>query len=526
MLAVMEKCSLYRDDPALRQSGTYVIKADVSPDVFTAFVSKATNEGADVKVTEDNIDALKALCEELGFHGFDAEFQAFGLKTQDAALKRDVCLLMEDMQEYKVVVEGIKHEIGNFRAQLDGLRGQLLEEVNESARHMREEFRALFEGLRQEVRDLREELGWVRQSSDEQRGKAHDEMQELETRVGAQIDTRVRDLERSIMSRQEAATVARPAPPIAPVPAVLGNVPVRQDYLIGWLRDREAQLHQKQVVVRLSSRDPYGWLNPDSSDEYCSFDTPGAWIEIEFKEAVFVRGVRVTSGECEFPKTFDVKLSDGPGCRVKETCSFVNERGLNGENLSVEETFRPVWVRFVRIESCGPNWEGNQCLNLGGFELLGQYRSYRDGVFRGIFSWGEDDAWRSFDVRARDIDGSKIHIRDTQANICTFDGDQEWLEVEIVRGSLLVSGYELRKPETRMRVWSLWGSNDRSLDLDEWDLIHRNREQDQTDEVQQFQCSWPTPFRYLRLVNEGPDWDGDKRINLYYFDVSGTFIPD
>ena len=44
--AVVEKFSLFRDDPALRQSGTYVIKADVSPEVFRAFVHKATDESA------------------------------------------------------------------------------------------------------------------------------------------------------------------------------------------------------------------------------------------------------------------------------------------------------------------------------------------------------------------------------------------------------------------------------------------------------------------------------------------------
>ena len=378
---VWKKCSLFRDDPKREM-----------------FYSKADNENADVKVTEDNIDELKALCEELGFHGLDAEFRRFGLRPQDAALKRDVCLLRDNMQRHEVAVEGLKHQIRSVCVQLDELR----DEVKKSAKNIRDELMGVFEELRQEVKSLREELGAVRQSSDEQREKAHDDLRELETRLMARVDEQVRGLDASIMSRPQGAT--------APMPAVLFPVPVRQDCLIAWLRDQEAALHQKMVVVRQSSNDLYEMLNPKSADWYGSSNNPGAWIEIELKEAVLVRGVVVkSSSDCAFPKTFEVKLSDGRGCRVKQECSFVNERGLNGKNRSVEITFKPVWARFVRIESCGPNWDrGDHHFHVGGFELLGQHRPYRDGVFRRIFSWGEDDAWRSFDVRARDFDGSEI----------------------------------------------------------------------------------------------------------------------
>ena len=511
---VWKKCSLFRDDPKLRQSGTYTIKADVSQTAWEMFYSKADNENADVKVTEDNIDELKELCEELGFHGLDAEFRRFGPRPQDAALKRDVCLLRDNMQRHEVAVEGLKHQIRSVCVQLDELR----DEVKKSAKNIRDEFMGVFEELRQEVKSLREELGAVRQSSDEQREKAHDDLKELETRLMARVDEQVRGLDASIMSRPQGATAPMPAFQLFPVR-------VRQDCLIAWLRDQEAALHQKMVVVRQSSNDLYGMLNPNSSDWYGSFEDPGAWIEIELKEAVLVRGVVVkSSSDCAFPKTFEVKLSDGRGCRVKQECSFVNESGLNGKNRSVETTFKPVWARFVRIESCGPNWDrGDHHFHVGGFELLGQHRPYRDGVFRRIFSWGEDDAWRSFDVRARDFDGSEIHIPNPEKNICTFCGDHQWVEVEIVRGSLLVSGYKLRTDS--MREWTLRGSNDLSCDLDDWDIIHKTRSQCD-DEVQEFQCSWPTPFKYLRLVNEVPDSDGDKRIRLYYFDVCGTFIPD
>ena len=289
----------------------------------------------------------------------------------------------------------------------------------------------------------------------------------------------------------------------------------------------DSKLGRKMVVVRQSSNDIYGWLDPDSSDSYGSKDSLGAWIEIKFKAPVRVNGLKVTSSnKGHYPKTFDVTFSDGSD--TKHTEPFVDEKGLNGKNLSVERKFDAVTAKLVRIESRGPNWSRDNVFNLGGFELFSPDEAHAGGVFRSIFARDRYRVWDSFDVRARDFDGSDLHVPNNN-NVGTFQGEHQWVEVGFLDGRVRLSGYRIQKHQYFLRGWSLRASNYRRAPLEEWQVLHKHREEteaEKTSEVLTFQCAFPTPFRFFRVVQEEENWRGNTLLNINYFDVDGTFIPD
>lgn len=67
----------------------------------------------------------------------------------------------------------------------------------------------------------------------------------------------------------------------------------------------------------------------------------------------------------------------------------------------------------------------------------------------------------------------------------------------------------------------------------EWEVIDRHvQECDDTvyRGMRMSECAvgqTNAPFRFLRLVNEGPNWDGEsRRLMFRHFDVYGYFIRD
>lgn len=304
----------------------------------------------------------------------------------------------------------------------------------------------------------------------------------------------------------------------------------QKTFVLSWLRERELNEKRKLFVVRQSSNDIYSWLDPDSDfDQHGSSDGENAWIKIEFPTPIRVNGLKVTSNYRNegFPKTFVVIFSDNSENGEERTIPFDGSDNLNGPGLSVEKEFEVFSAKVIRIESRGPNSSGDNYFRLGGFELFSPEEKYRDGVFRSIFMNHRDNFYDFFDVQARDFDWSEIHKRDTMKEICTFDwSDHEWLEAGLVCGKVAIFGYRIRKNEKYLRSWSLRGSNDRNLPLEEWTVIHRHCEEEKTSKELQFECFSGTPFRFFRIVQEGNRWDGARNLRFNYFDFDGIFVPD
>ena len=488
---LLSELRLFQERPDLVAAGRYAITSAVDPEVVDLFFGRVGGDTEKV-VTAENAEQLRALCDELGFSGFDDEIRAVLGGNWEA--RKDLVCLRDRVDRHDVLLEELHRRVLELDRQLREQRA-VVQRVEAVERRV------------EEIRDL------------DVRGRGE---------VAKSVDARVESVSRL---RDEVSALKGSESQLR---SDLGDVSLLlratiKTCLFSWVRETEAKLGRKMVVVRKSSGDIYGWLDPDSSDSYGLDNIPGAWIEIEFKAPVRVNGLKITSSNWgHYPKTFDVTFSDGPGSDAKRKVSFVDEKGLNGDNRSVERKFYAVTAKLVRIESRGPNWDGKNFFNLGGFELFSPDEAHAGGVFRSIFARDRDRVWDCFDVRARDFDGSELHIANN-GNTSTFPGEHEWVEVGFLHGRVVLSGYRIQKHQECLRGWSLRASNDRNAPLEEWRVLHRHREAteaEKTSKVLTFECACPTPFRFFRVVQEEKRWTGDLHLSIKYFDVDGAFLPD
>ena len=299
---------------------------------------------------------------------------------------------------------------------------------------------------------------------------------------------------------------------------------------------------KKLVVLKQSSQDLYGWLHPESGgrEAYVSENAPGAWISIQFRTAVRVSKLTIsTAAFGPFPKSLQVMFSDGPGKPPKLVIPVTQEQRLfrirlDGPNKKKTIEFDPILISFVKICAVetpdGSDWSGTNYLILGGFELYGpKGRDYSTGVFSQLFRVFGEEVRNAFEVRARDNDGSDIHNPLTRQEICTGKGPGQWLEVSFAQQRVCVSAYRMAKSLTSIRAWSLMGSNDRNLPLDKWKILHQyyeETEEEKTEAVQEFSVEFSTPFKFIRIVNDGEDWAGQEQLSLRHFDIDGALVPE
>jgi hypothetical protein len=180
-------------------------------------------------------------------------------------------------------------------------------------------------------------------------------------------------------------------------------------------------------------------------------------------------------------------------------------------------------VQSLKIEQKGPNWAGGQYLKFRSLELFSRSGKFESGVFGSLFAEHRKEIRQFVSVTARDFDLNEVHSISPRTNVSTLSGDRQWLEIDFVDHQLFVNSYRLKRSSPfGLRSWSLLGSNDRSLVLDEWTRIDSRSEtrEGEFELLQTFDCIGG-PFRYFRLVNEGPRWDRGTQLILYHLDLIG-----
>ena len=98
----LTKLNLFKKKPELMGAGRYAINCEANSDVFALFVTRLYGGESDVGVTSENAEQLLALCEELGFTGFDDELRAVLGHGVDSEVRKDFVtkqdVLIEDLQ--------------------------------------------------------------------------------------------------------------------------------------------------------------------------------------------------------------------------------------------------------------------------------------------------------------------------------------------------------------------------------------------------------------------------------------------
>ena len=114
------------------------INCEANSDVFALFVTRLYGGESDVGVTSENAEQLLALCEELGFTGFDDELRAVLGHGVDSEVRKDFVtkqdVLIEDLQSRILELEsrlqdvlGVPQRVEMLEARLDQVNDMMIE---------------------------------------------------------------------------------------------------------------------------------------------------------------------------------------------------------------------------------------------------------------------------------------------------------------------------------------------------------------------------------------------------------------
>jgi hypothetical protein len=302
--------------------------------------------------------------------------------------------------------------------------------------------------------------------------------------------------------------------------------------VIGYLKMAEEQARRtrqpgeqfiRRVILSQSSCDLFNCVNPLRDDVYGSSSSASAWLEFRFWKDIRVCGMRITAADCWFARSFEIYS----GCDDTIVKS-IQDAELNGQRKELVIEFDEVVTNQFKIQQTGENWQRHQHFRIGKIEFLSPDPAYSNGVFGTLFKKHRTAIHQFIEVRARDCDLAGFHEPDNATIIRTSDGIEEWIQVEIVGGKLAPSCYRLRRwSHYRLLSWSLKASNNETLPMEKWAIVDR-RTEGQQDEHKDFEV-FPVasgPFRYFRLVCEGPNGDNTSHLVLQHMDLFGVLMLD
>jgi hypothetical protein len=265
-------------------------------------------------------------------------------------------------------------------------------------------------------------------------------------------------------------------------------------------------------------------IDPESSDCYASASSGQAWVLVELREAVTISEIAIQSSFKSFPRCFDLIVTRADGRIVRHQ---IHDADLKEKHKWERYPIGEMSVQSVRIEQKSANWEGQQFLRFHSVELFSASGKYQTGVFRSLFEDHRNEIRQFVCVTARDFDLSVTHLLSPRTNVCTLTGKRDWIEIDFRDHRLFVNGYRVgRAANAHLRSWSLLRSNDRALGLDEWTKVDSRTESREGEFglFRVFEC-FGGPFRYYRLVAEGPGWDGVAKLTLRHIDFFGFLFP-
>jgi hypothetical protein len=298
--------------------------------------------------------------------------------------------------------------------------------------------------------------------------------------------------------------------------------------VIGYLQARPTKFDPR-CIVRQSTNDVFGLIDPDSNDVYGSSNSGSAWIEFEFREPIPISTVQIGTAGNAYPRSFDIRLKESEVKSVRKRIQDAQE--LNGANRSRTYSFASQTperlIKSVKIEQTSPNWQGTQYFNIGSIEFFSASARFSSGVFRTLFAEHREEIRKFVRVTAKDFGTSQIHSILTKTIVCTFPGPREWIEIDLVSSQLLLNAYRLkRNTDSRLRSWSLLGSNDRTLHIDEWTVIDSKHEskEGEYELCRGFDCA-SGAFRFFRLVQDGQQWGGSTSLVCRHIELFGCLLP-
>ena len=370
------KLQLFRRRPDVLSAGAYKITSDVDREVVDLFFARVMGDNT-VVVTAENAERLRALCDKLGFSGFDDEIRE--VLDGDSGVRRDLVCLRGRVDRHDVILEELQRRVLELERQLRERRA--VPERGEAV----ERTRRSDEGARKEAGALRESI----------------------QRQESAADARARAREEVARLKKEEAKPTKQAKERNP-PAVTGNSGKRQapaeiqivydkakplEGIIAHLtRQCGGNVHDKGVVEATASSI---WSGLKDAAVYSSCEAkhatelgtnvffqsdpwPDSWICYDFKgQRVAPTSYSIRSDDGHFPKSWVFEVSNNG-----KEWKVIDRRDNNSDLKAVYVTRnfaisgRPSEAfRFVRLRQTGKNHSGRYDLVLTSIEVFGTLSS-------------------------------------------------------------------------------------------------------------------------------------------------------
>ena len=105
----LQTFGLFKRRPELLEADEYKVTAKASQAILDMVLGRVYGKKETGKVTDENVWELKALCDELGFGGFEAEVQAV-LGDNDERLRREILCLKDRLRGHDVMLEQLREK--------------------------------------------------------------------------------------------------------------------------------------------------------------------------------------------------------------------------------------------------------------------------------------------------------------------------------------------------------------------------------------------------------------------------------
>ena len=105
---LLSELRLFQEKPELVAAGRYTIRSDVDPEVVDLFFGRVGGEMAEC-VTSENAEQLRALCDELGFSGFDDEIRA--VLGGNLKVRKDLLGLRTRVDRHDSIIEELQRRV-------------------------------------------------------------------------------------------------------------------------------------------------------------------------------------------------------------------------------------------------------------------------------------------------------------------------------------------------------------------------------------------------------------------------------
>ena len=357
--SMLPKLSLFRNHPELLKNEKYILDCDVDLKVLDLFMTRFYGAETNDKVTKENVNQLKALCDELGCSSFDYEIREALGHEENSTTKRELV--------------GMRGRIDRHDILLEQLQRRVLE-------------------LERQVREAAEKAVEVEKEQEECE-EDHEESENSEDyeQPGYPVSYGYRPPPRSVGADEYALLKAREMRPVPTPQPEIKSPPKTEPVQSGTVLNFSNEFDWRHTAVVKYLKREFGYAphvssssgapdlaaDFDTKSEFQSKDKPGQWICYDFLDArvsptsYSIKSSRGSTGY-NHPKSWVLEVStDGQTWTVVDR--HVDDNAMNSPCVTRNFQFTPVSgsFRYVRLRLIGPNHSRNHQLHIAWFEVFG-----------------------------------------------------------------------------------------------------------------------------------------------------------